>query len=259
MSLLQTGYTVKLRGGPGGPNQPKNSGGLGSLYHSRMQITAFHVRKFSALALLIGFGLMAQTPPPPIDNDQVKVIKAVDQPHAKGRPHEHKLNRVMIYLQPGRQEITPQGGKTATLQFKAGEVRWSPASGMHTSEIVSDNPVTMIELEIKKPGDPSKTGNTPLDPLKIDPKDYKLEFENSQVRVVRVTMAAGRKVPQHEHLLNRVVVYLTDQNGSMTTPDGNTTTAQHNPGEFSWGAPTKHVEQNNLDHTFEAIVVEFKS
>jgi hypothetical protein len=77
--------------------------------------------------------------------------------------------------------------------------------------------------------------------------------------VVRVTMAAGRKVPQHEHVLNRVVVYLTDQNGSMTTPDGNTTTAQHNPGEFSWGAPTKHVEQNNLDHTFEAIVVEFKS
>jgi hypothetical protein len=40
---------------------------------------------------------------------------------------------------------------------------------------------------------------------------------------------------------------------------GQTTTAQHKAGEFSWGSPVKHMEQNNMDHTFEAIVVEFKS
>src|SRR5271163_2073828 len=71
------------------------------LYYSRMRIPAFHVRRFPAIALLIGFGLVAQTPPPPIDNDQVRVIKALDQPHKKGALHEHKLNRVMIYLQAG--------------------------------------------------------------------------------------------------------------------------------------------------------------
>ena len=211
------------------------------------------------LALAIGLGLLAQTAPPAIDNDQAKVVRAVDQPHKKGALHEHKLNRVMIYLDAGRQIITPQGGQPETLEFKAGEVKWSPARGMHTTETVSDKPVTIIEVEVKKAGDPAKSGNTPLDPLKVDPKDYKLEFENSQVRVVRVRMAAGRKVPLHEHLLNRVVVYLTDQNGSMTTPDGQTTTAQHKAGEFSWGPPTKHMEQNHLDHAFEAIVVEFKS
>jgi quercetin dioxygenase-like cupin family protein len=213
------------------------------------------------VALLIGFGflLLAQTPAPPIDNEQAHVVVAHDQPHKKGALHQHKLDRVMIYLQAGRQEFTPEGGKTTTMTFKAGDVRWSPASGMHTSEIVSDNPVTIVEVEVKKDGDPSKAVNTPLDPLKVDPKDYKLEFENSKVRVVRVKMAAGRKVPLHEHTLNRVVVYLTDQNGSMTTQDGQTTTAQHQPGEFSWGAPVKHMEQNNLDHAFEAIVVDFKS
>ena len=219
-----------------------------------MRISAFNV------ALLIGsFGLLAQTPPPPIDNDQARLVAARDQPHHKGPLHEHKLNRVMIYLDAGRQQITPQGGKPETLEFKAGEVKWSPARGMHTTELVTGKPVTIIEVEVKKDGDPSKTVNTPLDPLKVDPKDYKLEFENSQVRVVRVKMAAGRKIPLHEHLLNRVVVYLSDQNGSMTTPDGQTTTAQHKAGEFSWGAPVKHMEQNNLDHAFEAIVVEFKN
>jgi quercetin dioxygenase-like cupin family protein len=212
----------------------------------------------SLLALpLLAAGLFAQTPQA-IDNDQVKVVTALDQPHKKGQPHEHQTNRVMIYLNAGRQEITPVGGKTQVLNLKAGEVRWSPASGMHTSEITSDAPVKMVEVLIKKDGDPSKVVNTPLDPLKVDPKDYKLEFENSQVRVIRVKMPAGQKIPLHEHVLNRVVVYLTDQNGSMTTPDGKTDIAKHSVGEASWGGPTKHTEQNLKSTPFEAIVVELK-
>ena len=68
-------------------------------------------------------GLSGQGRQVPIDNDQARVT--VDQPHAKGQPHEHKVNRVMIYLTSGRQEITPQGGKTAVLEFKTGDVKWS--------------------------------------------------------------------------------------------------------------------------------------
>jgi quercetin dioxygenase-like cupin family protein len=223
-----------------------------------MRNASSHLRQCLPLTFLIGFGLLAQTPAE-IDNDQTFVHTAIDQPHAKGKPHEHKLNRVMVYLDAGKQEITPVGGQKVTLTFKAGDVKWSPASGMHESEIVSDHAVRIVEVEIKKPGDPAKTPNVPLDPLKVDPKDYKLEFENSQVRVIRVRMPAGHKVPMHEHPLNRVVVYITDQNGTMTTPDGQTTTAQHHAGEFSWGGPTKHVEQNHQDHVFEAVIVDFKS
>jgi hypothetical protein len=164
----------------------------------------------------------------------------------------------MIYLQPGTQDIKYQDGHTVNLAWKAGEVKWSPASGMHTSEITSDATVNIIELELKNPGDPAKKVNTPLDPLKVDPSDYKLEFENPQVRVTRVKIGAHKKVPEHEHVLNRVVVYLTDQNGSMTTPDGKTDTATHHAGEVSWGGPVKHREENLMDKPFEAVVVEFK-
>lgn len=204
-------------------------------------------------------GLSAQTPQVPIENDQVRVVHAVDQAHGKGKPHEHKVNRVMVYLNKGRQEITPVGGKPQVLEFNAGDVKWSPASGMHVSEITSGEPVTIIEVEVKKPGDPAKTPHVALDPVKVDPHDYKVEFENSQVRVLRVRMAAHHKVPMHEHVLNRVVVYLTNQNGSMTTPDGKTETAQHKPGEVSWGGPTKHREENLQDGPFEAVVVELKN
>jgi len=228
-----------------------------------MQLFRLNVKARPTVCLLAlclaGAGVVAaQTRATPIDNDQVKVIQVTDQPHGKSQPHEHKQNRVMVYLQAGTQEITPAGGKKILQQWKAGDVKWSPANGTHTSEITSSAPVSIVELEIKKEGDPSKTANTALDPVKVDPKDYKVEFENSQVRVTRVRIGPKQKVPLHEHVLNRVVVYLTDQNGSMTTPDGKTDIAQHKAGEASWGAPTKHSEQNLKDTPFEAVVVELK-
>jgi quercetin dioxygenase-like cupin family protein len=212
----------------------------------------------SPFLLAMAGGLWGQGPQVPIENDHARVVKVVDQPHAKGQPHEHKLNRVMIYLTAGRQEITPQGGKTAVVEFQAGDMKWSPASGMHVSEITSDQPVTMVEVELKKPGGAARKVNSALDPVKIDPKNYKVEFENSQVRVLRVKIGAHQKVPLHEHLLNRVVVYLTDQNGTMTTPDGKTEAAQHKAGEVSWAGPAKHREENLRDGPFEVVVVELK-
>jgi quercetin dioxygenase-like cupin family protein len=213
----------------------------------------------SPLLLAMAAGLRAQSPQVPIENEQARIVKAVDQPHHKGQPHEHKMNRVMIYLTAGRQEITPQGGKTVVLEFKAGDVKWSPASGMHVSEITSDQPVNIIEVELKKPGGAGGKVNAALDPVKVAPKDYKVEFENSQVRVVRVKIGAHQKVPLHEHMLNRAVVYVTDQDGTMTTPDGKTEAAQHKAGDVSWGGPTKHREENLRDGPFEAVVVEFKN
>ncbi|HWC98754.1 MAG TPA: cupin domain-containing protein [Candidatus Sulfopaludibacter sp.] len=202
--------------------------------------------------------LLAQNAPG-IDNDQARVVVAHDQPHKKGTPHQHKVNRVMVYLQAGKQEFTMEDGKKTVLSWKAGDVKWSPAGGIHTPEIVSDAPVTMVEIEVKKPGDPAKKITTPLDPVKVDAKDYKVLFENSQVRVVRVKFAPNSGAPMHEHQLNRVVVYLTDQNTKLTTPDGKVETATHKAGEYSWGGPTKHKEDNLMTGPFEAIMVEFKN
>jgi len=193
-----------------------------------------------------------------IDNDQARVVVAHDQPHKKGQPHQHKVNRVMIYLQAGKQEFVSEGKKSA-LSWKAGDVKWSPAGGVHTSEIISDSPVTMVEVEVKKPGDPAKKITTPLDPVKVDGKDYKVEFENDQVRVLRVKFGPHQGAPMHEHQLNRVVVYLTDQSTRLTSPEGKVETTAHKAGEYSWGGPTKHKEENLLDTPFEGIVVEFKN
>ena len=200
----------------------------------------------------------AQTPPA-IENDQVRVVTAHDQPHVKHALHEHKFNRVMVYLTAGTQDIITKDGRKTTLQFKAGDVKWSPAVGLHTSEVTSNDPVSIVEIEVKKPGSPSKSAATPLDPAKVSPAVYKVEFENPQVRVLRVKFPPHGSVPVHEHVLNRVVVYLTSQDSRITSADGKAEESKHSTGQVSWGGPAKHQEENLLDTPVEVIVVEFKS
>lgn len=46
-----------------------------------------------------------------------------EQPHHPSAPHEHPLNRVMIYLADGQLKHTTPEGKVEKFQYKAGEVR----------------------------------------------------------------------------------------------------------------------------------------
>jgi len=210
------------------------------------------------LAATVAFA--AENVKTPIDNDQVKVLSVTQQPHEKTRLHQHKINRVMIYLQAGHQVFDyPDNGKKVVLDWKPGEMKWSPAGGMHIAEITSDNPVSIVEVELKKPGSPGKAATSPLDPVKVDPKHYKVELDNDQVRVLRVKIGPHETAKMHEHALNRVVTYITDQNFRVTTADGKVDTVQHKAGEVSWGAPAKHKEENLSDKPFEAVVVEVKN
>ncbi len=193
-----------------------------------------------------------------LENDQVKVVRALEKPHVKGKFHSHPQNRVMIYLQPGRQRFEYQDGRQPEVfEWKAGEVKWSPAGGMHSPEVVSDEGFDIIEIELKTPGG-GRTIATSLDPVKLDPKRYHVEFENAQVRVLRVTIEAHGVTPMHEHSLNRVTVFLTDQDFRATDSHGKVDLAKHKAGDIVWGTPTTHSEENLSGNPFEVVVVELK-
>ena len=199
---------------------------------------------------------------PDFENDQV----VINAPHPK--MHDHKLNRVMIYAFRGGELLHYVDGHTVDLHWRAGEVTWSPASGLHYSETPPDhvfndppppNGVLGMDIGIKKAGKPGKVASTALDPLRVDPKGHKLEFENSQVRVIRVKIGPRQSVPMHEYVLNRVVFYFTDLNVRETSPDGKVRVTEHKAGDFSWDGPTKHKVENLNDKPFEALVVEVKN
>jgi quercetin dioxygenase-like cupin family protein len=214
-------------------------------------------------ALLLGCAALGAIPVEPsaplFENEQVKVLRALEKPHVKGKFHEHKVNRVMVYLQSGRQRFEYQDGRpSAVFDWKAGEVQWSPADGRHAPEVISDDAFNILEIELKRPGT-GKAVPGRLDPVKIDPKHYQLEFENTQVRVIRVKIEAHGTAPMHQHARNRLTVFLTDQEFRVTEANGKVERMQHKAGDAVWGTPTTHMEENLSDHPFEVVAIEIKS
>jgi quercetin dioxygenase-like cupin family protein len=96
------------------------------------------------------------------------------------------------------------------------------------------------------------------DPVKVDAKHYKVEFENDQVRVLRIKYAPHEKSVMHEHPA-AVAVFLTDSNATFTTPDGKTVPADAKAGGVQWEAGGKHLPENVGDKPMELILVELKA
>jgi quercetin dioxygenase-like cupin family protein len=212
-------------------------------------------------ALLLLGAALASIPTAPsavlFENNEVKVARALEKNQVVGKFHQHQMNRVMVYLQSGRQRFAYQDGRQpAVFDWKAGQVVWSPPSGMHSPEVL-DHDFNIIEIELKTPGtDKPISGN--LDPLKVDPGHYTLEFENPQVRVLRVRIPPHGVAPMHAHSTDRVTVFLTDQNFQAKDSAGKVATVEHKAGDVAWGTPIEHSEQNLSDQPFEAVSVEIK-
>ena len=199
-------------------------------------------RLIVSFALLVPSALGAQNPPAPatitprLDTPQARVFVATLQPRTPSIAKDgHATNRVLIYLDDGT------SSRSLASQIA---VRWRPASGPYTAENISDHPIRILEIDLKgPPAGPAPV--TKLDPVTVDAKHYKVELENEHVRVLRVHYGPREKGATHEHILNRVVVYLNDQ-----------TNAKADDVRVS-GAAT-HAEENASDRAADRIAVELK-
>ena len=96
------------------------------------------------------------------------------------------------------------------------------------------------------------------DAAKVDPKHYKVEFENDKVRVLRITYGPGEKSVMHSHP-EGVVLFLNDGDGKFTFPDGKTQDNKFKAGTVIWSQETKHQPENTGKKPFEVIQIEMKS
>jgi quercetin dioxygenase-like cupin family protein len=95
------------------------------------------------------------------------------------------------------------------------------------------------------------------DATKVDPKHYKVETENAQVRVLRIHYDAHEKSVMHSHPAS-VVVFLTDGSIRFTSPDGKTQEAQVKAGQTQYTPAQVHNPEDIGDKPFDAVVVELK-
>ncbi len=96
------------------------------------------------------------------------------------------------------------------------------------------------------------------DPVKVDAKHYKVEFENKQVRVLRVKYGPHEKSVMHRHP-NAIAIFVTDASGKFTLPNGKTQDLVGKAGETLWTPAGRHLPENTGDQPFEVILVELKT
>lgn len=96
------------------------------------------------------------------------------------------------------------------------------------------------------------------DPVRVDPKHYKVEFENERIRVIRINYEPGDRSVMHSHP-ESVGVFLTDAQAKFTYPDGRTEDITAKAGEVLHMDAFTHLPESTGNRRFELIQVELKS
>jgi len=95
------------------------------------------------------------------------------------------------------------------------------------------------------------------DPVAVAPGQYKVEFEDGDVRVLRVAYGPGEKSAMHEHP-DCVAVYVTGGHIRITLPDGRVGEPRVAPGQVMRHAAGGHAIENLGAVPFELVLVELK-
>ncbi len=95
------------------------------------------------------------------------------------------------------------------------------------------------------------------DPLKVDPKHYKVEFENDRVRVLRINYGPREKSVMHGHP-DGVAVFLTENRAKFTLADGKTEERSWQVGQTLFMPGEQHLPENLTDRPLGLILVELK-
>ena len=96
------------------------------------------------------------------------------------------------------------------------------------------------------------------DAAKVDPKHYKVESENAEMRILRVHYGPHEKSVMHSHP-SGAVVYLTDGSMIFHMPDGKTQNLSGKTGQALYTPAIVHLPENTGDKPFDAVVIEMKN
>jgi hypothetical protein len=190
-----------------------------------------------------------------LENDRVRVLHFNEPGHGKLPMHSHPAY-VAVGFTTDDFKYTFPNGKTSNERTKASDVSYSKAI-THASENLSDTPSETVMVELKEPGGGATAAKTTLDPVKLDPKHYKVVINNERVRVLRAKYGPHEKSVMHEHPAS-VAVFMTEGHSKFTLPDGTSQDRTLKAHDAMWADAGKHLPENVGDTPFEVIVIELK-
>jgi hypothetical protein len=93
--------------------------------------------------------------------------------------------------------------------------------------------------------------------VKVDPKHYSVQFENDEVRVLRIHYGPREKSVMHYHPKS-VAISLTDFRVRFTGEDGKSEDVTFRAGQPTWTEAGSHLPENLGDTPLDAMIVELK-
>jgi len=95
------------------------------------------------------------------------------------------------------------------------------------------------------------------DPAKVDPKHYKVLFNNDYVRILDVRHKPGEKSPMHSHP-NHAVYSFADSTVKFTSSNGKTDIRTAKAGQVVWRNAETHSAENVGKNEEHALDIELK-
>src|SRR5450432_1625406 len=95
------------------------------------------------------------------------------------------------------------------------------------------------------------------DPVTVDPKIAKVEFENDRIRILRVHYEPHQKFALHEHPA-KVAICLSNFHMHRVALDGAASDGTCPAGSVTWREPEKHAVENLDDSPADTVEIELK-
>ncbi len=188
------------------------------------------------------------------ENEQIRILRASYGPREKSVKHIHP-DYVALFLTDTQLKFTQPDGTAEDRNWKAGDVKWGSACEC-LPENLSDRRSELILFELKPEGTASKAA-VKNDPVEVDSKHYKLEFENERVRVVRANYGPHEKSVMHDHPA-LAVAFLSDHHCRFAYDDGRTEEIREKAGKVMFMPAVRHLPENLASEPLQVVLVELK-
>lgn len=188
------------------------------------------------------------------ENDRVRIVRIAYGPGEESVMHYHP-QAVGVYLTDANVEMGIPDGEPMAVQAAAGKSEFYPA-GQHLPKNVGEQALELVLVELKA-GAAGPEIPAGQDAIAVDPEHYTTEFENEQVRILRIAYGAGDESTMHYHP-DSVAVFLTDHEVEMTTPDGSASVVNASARESMFIPAGLHHPRNVSEGPLELVLVELK-
>jgi quercetin dioxygenase-like cupin family protein len=150
-----------------------------------------------------------------------------------------------------------EGGQVSEKKWQKGDVHWHDAVA-HAVENIGETDADYLVVTRKTTALP-ETGDYDLaqDASQIDTAHAYIVFENEQVRIIEVQLAANESQPEHNGI-NRMIYALTNYHIQYSSDTLGTKETKMKAGDAHWHPADKHAVTNIGETAAHYLIFEFK-